>query len=63
MLDLIFSSRMYDIGQMYGWGNAESFYHTLVSGNNNITSFWEKNEIRIKNAMEKTINQIIELDR
>jgi hypothetical protein len=63
MLDLIFSSRLYDIGQVYNWGSAESFFTTLNSGKNTIASYWDKNESKITTAMNKTIDKITSIEQ
>ncbi|MCL2815570.1 MAG: hypothetical protein FWD23_13295 [Oscillospiraceae bacterium] len=62
ILDLIFANRLYDIGQLFGWGNANSFFHALYSGNNTLASFWEKNEAKIEKEMQKTLDALDKLD-
>ena len=63
MLDIIFANRIYDMGQIFGWGSGESFFTSLSSsGNNNIASYRDKNEAKMISAMEKTINQLDNLD-
>ena len=62
MLDLIFANRLYDIGQIFGWGQASSFFHGLHSGTNNLASYWEKNEAKIQKEMDKTLDALGKLD-
>ena len=64
MLDLIFANRLYDIGHIYDWGNITSFfYDTFHKGTNTIASFWEKNEAKITNALEKTIDKFDQIEQ
>ena len=62
MLDLIFANRLYDIGQMFAWGGASSFFQGLYSGVNNLASYWEKNEAKITKDMEKTLDSLNKLE-
>ena len=56
MLDIIFGSRVYDIGGFYSFGNITVDFNTLVSKyDTNIMSYYEK---RI-GQMEKAIDKIV----
>ena len=56
MLDIIFANRIYDMGQIFGWGNAESFFNQVSQNKNTLASFWEKSEAKMSAALEKTMN-------
>ena len=62
MLDIIFASRIYDLGQVFDWGSAPGFFDQLSQGKNTLASYWERNEVRIAAAMEKTMNAFNNLD-
>jgi hypothetical protein len=63
MLDIIFANRIYDLGQVFSWGNAQAFYEQQLSkGTGNLTSYWEKNEIKITTAMQKTMDTLNNLE-
>jgi len=63
MLDIIFANRIYDLGQVFSWGNAQAFYEQqLNKGTGNLTSYWEKNEIKITTAMQKTMDTLNNLE-
>ena len=56
MLDIIFSSRVYDIGAVYAFGNSFIDLITLCNkSDRNISSYYEKRQ----GAMEKDINKVI----
>lgn len=58
MLDLIFSSRCYDIGYVYGWGSLNTVPNTLYSAKStDFTSQYAKVEKNALKALEKTIGQ------
>ncbi|MCL2771868.1 MAG: extracellular solute-binding protein [Oscillospiraceae bacterium] len=63
MLDLIFASRLYDIAQVYNWGNVTDFFNSLNKGTNTMASYWDKNEAKITTAMEKTIAQFDQIQQ
>lgn len=62
MLDIIFANRIYDMGQLFGWGNGEGFFHQLSQNKNNLASYWEKNEAKMQSAMEKTMAEFGKFD-
>ena len=63
MLDIIFANRIYDLGQVFGWGSAAGFFEQQLSkGTGTLTLFWERNEARIQVAMEKTLDAFNSLD-
>jgi len=60
MLDIIFGSRVYDIGGVYSFGNVNVDFYTLVSKyDTNIISYYEKKI----SQMEKAIDKIVEIFR
>jgi len=63
MLDIIFANRIYDMGYLYWDGTVLSPYTAMArKGNKEIVSYIEKNESRIANAIQKTVDAIEELD-
>lgn len=57
MLDVIFDSRVYDIGALYNWGGIRDFISGIVTGNENtFASDYERIKDTINNAMSETIN-------
>lgn len=52
MLDIIFDSRMYDLGVVYGWGGVSS---RLNSASANIASIYASAEKSMNKAMNKTL--------
>ncbi len=57
MLDIIFSNRVYDLADIYNWGNIRSLItDTVVGGTNNFTSKWDSLNRSITTQMEKTID-------
>jgi ABC-type glycerol-3-phosphate transport system substrate-binding protein len=62
MLDIIFASRIYDLGQVFDWGGAPAFFEQLSQGKNTLASYWERNEVRLAAAMEKTMGSLNNLD-
>ena len=59
MLDLIFGSRVYDIGGVYNFGNVwMDLIHNIATPNDrNIVSFYD----RKTGAMERDINRVIDV--
>lgn len=61
MLDLIFSSRCYDIGYVYGWGGLNTLPNTLYSAKStDFSSQFAKLEKSANKALEKTVEQFRE---
>lgn len=60
MLDLIFSSRNYDLGMMYDWGGIYTLTQNLAyAGNDNLASEYAKISRRAESEMEKSVSAII----
>lgn len=62
MLDIIYGSRFYDIGAIYGWGNPSGLnlvglYSNVIANDseNTIVSAWESIKDSVEESMEKTI--------
>ena len=56
MLDIIFSSRVYDIGGVYSFGSVFSDFNTLASNQDrNIMSYYEKKSASMENAIAKLV--------
>ena len=63
MIDIILANRLYDLVDMYGWGNVGSYFDSLAQGKgDSLATYWEKNESKIKSAMQKTIDKLEELE-
>ena len=61
MLDLIFSTRCYDLGHVYNWGGVfDMFCNLPLSKNNEFVSSYEKILPKIESDMQKAINQFLE---
>lgn len=58
MLDIVYNSRFYDIGAIYGWGNVVSLYGNVIANSaaNTLVSSWEA----IESAVESAMNQALE---
>ena len=57
MLDLIFSTRRFDLGQIYGWGELNTIFANAMTKNSpDITSAIEKAESKVMSAIDKTVN-------
>ncbi|MDL2287622.1 extracellular solute-binding protein [Eubacteriales bacterium OttesenSCG-928-G02] len=59
MLDLIFSTRCFDMATAFGWGGILS---DIVALDPNVTSLFQSHQDAVKTALEKTINSIKALD-
>lgn len=58
MLDIIFRTRRFDLGLIYGWGDLSGLFSTAMKNNNeNITSSLEKLESKIVKAIQKTVDE------
>ena len=56
MLDLILSSRVYDLAYIYDWGNLFTSLHSFItSGKDTVSSTWQKKLSSAEKALDKTI--------
>ena len=57
MLDIIYNSRFYDIGAIFGWGNVHSLYSNVIadSSANTLVSKWESIRDAVQTDMEATL--------
>jgi len=63
MLDIIVNQRVYDFGDIFGFGDFASTWLQLTrSGNQDIASLYEKNEKKINKAIDKLVEKVTELD-
>ncbi|MDD4773307.1 MAG: hypothetical protein PHZ09_06835 [Eubacteriales bacterium] len=63
MLDLIFANRVYDLGDVYGFGGlANNFLSIAGTGNTDVASFYQKYEKATVAAIDKFIEQIESFD-
>lgn len=64
MLDIVFSSRIYDIGDIFGFGGLGGTILRIVSSNRNspaeLASLYAKKEAAINNDIDKFIKQLTE---
>ena len=57
MLDLIFNTRVYDIGALYNWNSIRDFVSTCVTGTTNtFTQSYDSQKDAFINAMQETID-------
>lgn len=61
MLDIILSSRVFDLGFIFNWGDLGNVPLSLFPKGGNFVSTYEKREPRALNEMEKTIEAFKEL--
>ena len=63
MIDIILTNRLYDLGEIYGWGSVVNYFNDLAQGKNtSLATYWEKNEAKIESAMRKTMDKLSDLD-
>jgi hypothetical protein len=59
MLDLIFSSRLYDLATIYGWGNILGTFEQMATNTTiNFTSKYASIEVSAQTAIDKFINSL-----
>lgn len=57
MLDIILETRMYDISQIYNWGNIGSiFFEMMATRSSDFSSLYAKREKQAEKAMQKTVD-------
>ncbi|MHB1151506.1 MAG: hypothetical protein ACYCWE_14295 [Eubacteriales bacterium] len=61
MLKIIFDSRMYDIGKVFGWGNLTSVIDNTIKNGEGFTSLYEKSVIKAQESMEKSYELFIQI--
>jgi len=63
MIDIILSNRLYDLGDVYYWGDIGTYFDGLAQGRGvALATFWEKSGDKIIAAMNKTMEKIDALD-
>ncbi|MBQ8576772.1 MAG: hypothetical protein IJ449_02220 [Clostridia bacterium] len=55
MLDIIFSTKRYDLGFVFDWGSLRSSLETLVTSGKSFSTVWESKEKSAQKAMEETM--------
>ncbi len=55
MLDIIFSTKRYDLGFVFDWGGLKTSLEGLVTGGKSFSTIWESKESAAEKAMEKTM--------
>ena len=58
MLDLIFSTRIYDLGYIFNWGDIGTMIAAIYPDAGKFASYYETLESKAQAAMEKTIEEI-----
>ena len=63
MIDIILANRLYDLQDMYGWGNVGTFFDGIAQNKgDSLSTFWDKNGPKIESAMQKTLDKLEALD-
>ena len=62
MLDLILSSRIFDLGYIFNWGDLGNVPLSLFPGGGNFVSTYEKREPKAMSEMEKTLEAFKNLE-
>jgi len=63
MLDIIFSNRKYELGQLFFGGQVFDPFNSMATANNgDIGAYIERNESRIETAIERMIDRLSEVD-
>ena len=63
MLDLIFSTRCYDLGQVYNWGGIFTMFETeALKKNTDFVSAYEKIVSKAEKEMQKALDNFADLD-
>ncbi|MCL2776025.1 MAG: hypothetical protein FWD71_22170, partial [Oscillospiraceae bacterium] len=59
MLDIIFGSKLYDIGAVYSFGNVFADFISLCNkSNTDVASYYDKNSAKMQAAIDKVVNTI-----
>jgi hypothetical protein len=56
MLDIIFNSRVYYVGAVYGFGGIWIDYINLANGRTHVTTYFERAEPRIERDIERVVD-------
>jgi hypothetical protein len=63
MLDIILATRMYDISQIYNWGNMGSiFADMMATKSKDFSSLYAKREKSAEIAMQKTVDAYLKVE-
>jgi len=63
MIDIILTNRLYDLGEIYNWGNVGVFFEDISRGKgSSLAAYWEKNGLKIEADMMKTLDKLNDLD-
>jgi hypothetical protein len=63
MLDIIFSTRVYDIGGVYSFGGVFGDINNIASREDrNIISFFERREAAMQTAIDRLVDRILDMD-
>lgn len=61
MLKIIFDSRMYDTGIVFGWGNLTSVIDNTIKNGEGFVSLYEKAAIKAQESLEKSYELFIQI--
>ncbi len=56
MLDIIFSTKRYDLGFVFNWGSIKGQLETFTSGSKSFAALWEAKEKAAEKAMQETLD-------
>ncbi|MCL2518895.1 MAG: hypothetical protein FWF15_10070 [Oscillospiraceae bacterium] len=62
MLEIIFNSVSYDIGDVFGWGGYKNQIYTATQKNTGFTALYEANRTRAENEIVKSYDIFLEID-
>ena len=59
MIDIILNNRLYDLGDIFYWGNAVQFFENLSQGRgDSLATYWERDRDRVASAMDRTLERL-----
>jgi hypothetical protein len=57
MIDIILDTRLYDLGELYNWGEMSGFLQDLSQGSGSLATFWERAQSRAEGDLQRTLNR------
>ena len=64
MINIILDNRVYDLGEVFRWGNIRSFFYNDVArgGTASLTTFYDRSANMIQRQLERTIDRLEDVD-
>jgi hypothetical protein len=63
MLDIIFSTTVWDTGEIYNWGDFSSFLLDMIhTRNTDLASGIERRQAQIERTMQRTIDRYLDME-